>query len=234
MTDEHFKRVELMATGNPTWDLSDNDLDALQAVVDHVRELTAQLRARDAACAATLAELERLRGELAAIRDVVDDDSDKSTLEMAAGWMKECAELSTFAEKCMTERDTARAELEQAHAEILNRDNACASFDAEVRGLRSNIHGLHKQRRELEQQLAAAEVNLNLARAGMPGLGVVEFDSEQTQQLRERIYKLEAVATAADKINLADDDNTLRLQVHAVRDALDALDALDAAEKEPG
>ena len=36
---EHLSRVELMATGDETWDLSDNDLTALKAVLQYIKEL---------------------------------------------------------------------------------------------------------------------------------------------------------------------------------------------------
>jgi hypothetical protein len=40
MTDEQLERVKLMAAGSPTWDLSDNDLAALSALLTQVTELT--------------------------------------------------------------------------------------------------------------------------------------------------------------------------------------------------
>lgn len=43
LTDEDFDRVRLMASGDPTWDLSGNDLKALSAVVIEVDALRAEL-----------------------------------------------------------------------------------------------------------------------------------------------------------------------------------------------
>jgi hypothetical protein len=36
---EHINRVKLIATGNETWDLSDNDLAALNAILQYIKEL---------------------------------------------------------------------------------------------------------------------------------------------------------------------------------------------------
>jgi hypothetical protein len=48
MTPEQRARIEGMASGSPTWDLSDNDIEALKAMLARVAELEGALREAEA------------------------------------------------------------------------------------------------------------------------------------------------------------------------------------------
>lgn len=54
--EDQLSRVEQMATGDPTWDLSDNDIAALQAVLSDRRKLLMITKSAPAcACEGTMA-----------------------------------------------------------------------------------------------------------------------------------------------------------------------------------
>lgn len=190
----------------------------IAAVRDALPALLSTLRARDAACAA-------MRGALTQLVSYIETDTDNKQLRKLSAderWeqirvldVARAALASDAGTATLAELSIARAELEQARAEI-----------ERLRGMLSDATTvelkLRRRNMELEQQLAAAQAELEHCDAEDMRLA-----HERAAVAERRNEKLETVATAARNAVY----NTYAVWLEPLREALAAL---DADEKEPG